>query len=119
MTDNKRITQLILQVESLSLQVAELQALIKSQAQQPALDQTHQRKGATDTFAIGDHVHILNTVKKPSHWQGHWDHKKAQVGTVLAVDSIKDRVHILTHNNTNTWRIHKNVKHQKHKGSQP
>ena len=119
MTDNKQIAQLILQVESLLLQVAELQALIKSQAQQPAIDQTHQRKGATDTFAIGDQVHILNTVKKPSHWPGHWDNKKAQVGTVLALNSIKYRVHILTNNNTNTWRIHKNVKHQQQRVSPP
>jgi hypothetical protein len=115
MTDNKQIEQLIQQVESLSLQVAELKTIITSQAQQPAITPNHPRKGATDTFDIGDKVHILNTVKKPSHWPGLWDHKQAQVGTVLAVDRLKDRVHILTNNNTNTWRIHKNVKHQKPK----
>jgi hypothetical protein len=115
MTDNNKIEQLIQQVNSLSLQVAELKQLITSQAQKPAIAPIKQREGATSTFIIGDKVHILNTVKNPSHWPGHWDQKQSQVGTVLAVDSIKDRVHILTNNDTHTWHIHKNVRLQKPK----
>jgi ribosomal protein L21E len=110
MSENKNIEQLIQQVASLSLQVAELKTLIKSQAQ-PTTALHNRRTGAHPTFAIGDRVHIINKVKKPSHWTGPWDQKQAQVGTVTAVDQDRNRVHILTNNKTNTWRIHKNVNH--------
>jgi hypothetical protein len=108
MTDNHNIEQLIQQVASLSIQVAELKTLIKSQAQ-PAIALHNQRIHAVGTFAIGDKVHILSKVKKKPHWTGPWDTKDAQIGTVTAV--TRDRVNILTNNKTHTWRIHKNINH--------
>ena len=107
--EGHQIDKLVEQVWQLTLQVQSLERALHCTGNLP----TPRRPVADiefDSFATGDYVRILNSVKKPAKWNNakEWSKNKAMYATVTRIQG--GQIFFVTDNNgVSTWPTPKNL----------
>ena len=111
--EDSRVDDLIRDLRSLQLQVAQLQdeARARGDAHRPEQARAlNAPERAANGFARGDRVRVLNKFKKPATWNNsrQWSEAEAKLATVTTVR--EEQVFFVTDNGINTWRAPNNLR---------
>ena len=116
--EDSRIDDLIRELRSLQIQVAQLQAAAQHRAQEggehrpeeahQAAPPNHPRHA--NGFRIGDRVRILNKIKKPATWNNTRQWLEVEARTAVVTSVREDQVFFTTDNGVKTWRAPNNLR---------